>query len=714
MSSEWFSAAELASMALPGLPGTTQGIQSRAERECWANRKDMSGGALVRKRAGRGGGLEYHYSLLPSEAQAKIMLDLAPAKAKKAAVKSDLATADLWAFYEGLPDGRKAKAIRKLTILEEVNGLQRGGLQKNLAVAMVAERHGIKSDQTIWNWFGEIAGVARADWLPALAPRHAGRIKTAECSEAAWEMIKSDYLRAERPTFESCFRRLERAAAAHGWSIPSSRALEYRMEREISEPVRVLARKGVDALKAMYPAQERDRSGFHALEAVNADGHKWDVWVQWPDEDKPMRPMMVAIQDLYSGMFIGWRIDKSENKEAVRLTIGDVVEDYGIPNHIYLDNGRGFAAKWLTGGIANRFRFKIREEEPVGILTQLGVEVHWTLPYSGQSKPIERGFRDFCDDIAKHPAFAGAWTGNTPLNKPENYNSKAVPLEDFVRIVGEGIQEHNQRIGRRAAVCRGRSFAETFAESYANAPIKKATDEQRRLWLLAAEGITAARKDGTLNLMGNRYWGDFLHGHLGQKLVVRFDPDNLHTGLHVYRLDGSYLGFADVIAAAGFNDAAAARDHGRTRRAFMKGTKALLDQYVTLTGEQVAAGIPTPSNLPPMESKVVRMAANVEPLMKRPAPAAPVELSADEEADAQHMLEKMGLVEPEQSAEIVALPVAANVRPVFETDEEFARWVLENPGRADEEDRARCAQLMSSSTFRLLMGEVPQEKNRRA
>jgi len=616
---EWFTAAELASMALKSLPGTDRGIQSLAKRECWAARNNAAGGGLTRKRAGRGGGVEYHYTLLPMKAQAKIVADLAPVKVAKAAEKSALAAPDLWAFYEALPDARKDKAKQKLQVIEEVDGLYRGGVLKNLAVHTVAQSHGV-TPATVFNWYRLVAGVPRADWLPALAPRHAGRTKTAPCTPEAWEVLKSDWLRAERPTFESCYRRLQRAADAQGWSVPSSRALERRMEREIAAPVRVLARKGVDALKAMYPAQERDRSIFHALEAVNADGHKWDVWVQWPDEDKPIRPMMVAIQDLFSGMFLGWRFDKSENKEAVRLAIGDVVETYGIPDHIWLDNGRGFASKWLTGGIANRFRFKIKEEEPVGILTQLGVEVHWTLPYSGQSKPIERAFRDFCDDIAKHPAFAGAWTGNTPLNKPENYASKAVPLDDFVRIVNEEIQHHNDRVGRLAPICRGRSFTQTFKESYEQAPIKKATEEQKRLWLLAAEGVTCARRDGAINLMGNRFWGDFLHAHMGQKLVVRFDPDRLHAGLHVYRLDGSYIGYAEVVDAAGFNNVAAARDHNRTRKAFQKNAKVLLEQHRTLTGEEIAATLPTPANMPPLESKVVQMAGIKDPLMTRPEP----------------------------------------------------------------------------------------------
>ena len=73
-----------------------------------------------------------------------------------------------------------------------------------------------------------------------------------------------------------------------------------------------------------------------------------------------------------------------------------------------------------------------------------------------------------CDAISRHPAFAGAWTGNTIDAKPENYRSKAVPLEKFLAVVAEGIAEHNTRAKRQSRVCQGRfSFAEVFAASYA-------------------------------------------------------------------------------------------------------------------------------------------------------------------------------------------------------------------------------------------------------
>lgn len=630
---EWFTPSETAEAGLPDLPNTVRGINAAAARDGWQGRRNVAGARLARRRKGRGGGWEYHYSVYPIRAQQ--MLVAADMAAKKKAVRGTLderRSGGDWEWFDALPESRKAKARNRLDILGTVIDGQRGGIQKNLAVCEVARQAGIGSS-TIYAWFDLVAGRDGADWLPALAPRHCGRNSTVACDPEAWEILKADYLRPERPTFESCHRRLLRVADEKDWTLPSLRTLQRRMESEVPAAVQILARRGPEALKRMYPAQERDRSVFTAMEAVNADGHRWDVWVKWPDGEVG-RPVMVAIQDLLSGMIVSWRIDKTENKEAVRLALGDMVETYGIPDHIWLDNGRNFASKWLTGGTPTRYRFKVKAEEPAGILTSLGVEVHWTTPYAGQSKPIERAFRDFCDNIAKHPAFAGAWTGNSPVNKPENYGSHAVPLDDFIRVVGEEIREHNARQGRRTRVCNGQSFQQVFEASYAAAPIKKATDEQRRLWLLAAEGIRASRTDGALRLLNNRYWANFLHNHLGQPLIARFDPAALHEGIHVYRLDGGYLGFAECIEATGFADVSAAREHSRARQSWMRAQKDMLTAARKMTAADVADQLPQSPDLLPMEAKVVRLAATVSVGALRQEPkAAPLDAHTAEVHD---------------------------------------------------------------------------------
>jgi hypothetical protein len=331
------------------------------------------------------------------------------------------------------------------------------------------------------------------------------------------------------------------------------------------------------------------------MQAVNADGHKFDVFVRWEDGTIG-RPVMVAWQDLHSDKVVGHRLDQGESWTLVRLAFADMVESFGIPEEAWLDNGRAFASKWLTGGMPNRYRFTVRDDEPEGILTQLGVTVHWTTPYHGQSKPIERAFRDLCEEIAKHPKCAGAYTGNAPDAKPENYASRAVPIEDFRALVVEQIARHNARSGRRSAVAAGRSFDDVFAASLA-APgtmVKRATEEQRRMFLSAAEGVTARKPTGELEFAGNRYWAEALADQIGRKLVIRFDPQDLLRPLPVYTLDGRFICEAECIEATGFNDIDAAREHAKKRRLYVKRMREALKLERTLSIDEVAALMPSP------------------------------------------------------------------------------------------------------------------------
>jgi len=64
---------ELADRGLPGLPSSRQGLMALADRAAWRDTKRIDGEPLARKRAGRGGGFEFHISLLPVTAQAVLV-----------------------------------------------------------------------------------------------------------------------------------------------------------------------------------------------------------------------------------------------------------------------------------------------------------------------------------------------------------------------------------------------------------------------------------------------------------------------------------------------------------------------------------------------------------------------------------------------------------------------------------------------------------------
>ena len=621
---DWWSAAELAEAGLPDMPGSKRKVNEMAAREGWKARPGK-----VRRRKGVGGGMEYHWSLLPTRAR------LALIERREDTPEPKISRDEAWAEYESATATARRKAGERLAVLAEVEEIEAAGMVRSLAVTTVATRSGA-SEKSIWNWFARVEGIAHADRLAYLVDRRSLRKKAVPVAPSAefCEIVKSDFLRLSGPSLTSCYDRAVRIAEKDGLPVPPIHQVRNWIKATISEPVLIYHRKGVEALRRFYPHQTRDKSAMVPLECVQGDYHKFDVFVRWPGEALPVRVQMVVFSDVYSGKILAWRFDVSANSHTVQLAIGDLVERYGVPQHALLDNGREFAAKAITGGTPTRFRFKIVDEDIPGLLPLLGVKVIWATPYSGQSKPIERAFRDLCDRVAKHPAFEGAYTGNRPDAKPENYGSRAIPLEDFRAVVAEEIEAHNARPARRSEVAFGRSFNDVFNEAYSRAAISQATEEQRRLWLLRVEGLRADSKNGELKLHESRYWAEWMYRIAGQKIAARFDADNLHAGLHVYDLAGGYLGHAPCMEAAPFLSVEDARTHNRKRKAFIRATKELAEAERQLDHHEIAArlraaGKPVGEDLP--KADVVRL---VPAHPKAPKPARRRETTDEREATA--------------------------------------------------------------------------------
>ncbi len=603
---EWWTTAEIAEAGLPDLPDTRRGADKLADRENWRGQP-----SFARRRAGKGGGWEYHWRLFPSRAQRKLLMAVSAPVAEAQPEQTD--RAGQWAWFERLPQAVKDKARERLLVIQRVEAME-PVLGKYLALHCVAKDTG-HGARTIQYWFAMIEGVAPHDRLAFIAPRNRAaepRPRTKDCEPAFLDLIKSDFLRPEAPPFTDCYRRALRVAAQQGWAVLPERTMRRRLDARVSKNVQIRARQGIDALKRRYPAQVRDKTALVAMEAVNADFHKFDVFVRWPapkgEQPAILRPQMVAFQDIHSGRILSWRVDVTPNSTAVQMAAGDMIETWGIPDHVVLDNGREFAAKVISGGAKTRFRFKVREDDIDGLFESLGCQIHWATPYSGQSKPIERAFRDMCSSISKDPRFAGAYTGNRPDAKPENYGSTAIDLEQFLAVLAEGIEEHNTRQGRRSEVAWGRSFAEVFDESYASAPVRKATEAQRRLWLLGAEGLRADSKTGAVWFQGNEFWASWMGEIAGQRVIIRFDLAAFWDGLHVYSADNAYLGHAPVRQKAGFFDAEEARAHARDRRTWMNARKKEMEAHRRFTTREIGEILDNaaPPAGPVPEAKVVR------------------------------------------------------------------------------------------------------------
>lgn len=622
-SPSWYTTGELADLRLPGVPTNKRGVNARAAAEGWAGRVSESGSPLSRKRPGRGGLTEYHASVLPAQAQELLAATTRyQTSARKPGNASEPASA-AWAAFELLGGDARSRAERALSIVLDVEALVAAGTTKTAAVADAGRRWQV-SPSTINAWFAQIAGAPIAERLPRLAPRFQGGGKLAEVDPEAWRILKSDYLRPEKPSFAACYNRLlEDYARPNGMALPCAKTLQRRMEREISSALKTAKRVGREALRRTIPPQQRSVADLHAMEAVNVDGHLFDVFVEW-DDGRIGRPVMVGIQDVFSRKLLAHRIGETESTLLTRLAFGDLFRDHGIPEHAVLDNGRAFASKALTGGALTRFRFKVKDTDPTGVLTALGVRTHWTLPYRGSSKPIERAWRDVCEDIAKHPAMSGAYTGNRPDAKPENYRDRAIPIAEFRAHVALRIEALNARTGRRTEAANGGSFNAAFKASSDENPIQRASVEQLRLALLVAEDRRCNRESGTITLAGNCYWSDELIELRGQPVTVRFDPDNLHAGIHVYRRTGQYVCAAPAQVTTGFFDKAGAVRRDKQEADVRRKVRAAEEAADLLDREKLAELLggraPSPEPTPPKVVRPVRYRGHTAAAL---APAAP-------------------------------------------------------------------------------------------
>ncbi|MCF6432934.1 transposase domain-containing protein [Leisingera sp. MMG026] len=578
---EWWSAADIAAARLPGLPGSVRGVNAYAEREGW---KRVF--AAMKRKPGRGGGLYFHWSLFPHDARLKVLTIGIEAPVER----PDRTAA--WLAYEQLPEKSKAEARRRLDALRKVELLHHSGTTHVVSVAVIAAEVKV-SQRTIYNWITQIEGIPAEDQLAYVAPQlPKKRVKKEDRSQFKpfMDWLKSAFLRLEAPTFAQSYRAAMKVAKREGWPFPIQKTAKRWMDAEVQRTTQVYKREGVNGLMRCFPAQTRDRSYLHALEWVNSDCHKIDVFVKWPN-GTINRPQIVAFQDLYSNKILSWRVDHDPNKVMVMAAFGEMVDTWGIPKHCLFDNGHEFANKWMTAGAPTRFRFKVREDDPIGVLPQLGIKMHWATPAHGQAKPIERAFRDIASDVAKDPRFAGAYVGNKPTAKPENYGSRAINASEFLEVLQEGIEEHNARTGRRTDTAAGRSFDETFAESYATANVLRATEEQRNLWLMGQDTGKLHKHNGSLKFLGNEYHCAWMSQEADRKVVIRFDPEDLHGGVHIYSPDGAYLGFAECRKKVGFGSHEDARVTAKWKRDVAKTEKKLAALHAPHTPEQLGADL---------------------------------------------------------------------------------------------------------------------------
>lgn len=329
--------------------------------------------------------------------------------------------------------------------------------------------------------------------------------------------------------------------------IPSYSAF-YRKLASVPEGVKVLGREGHKAYNdRCAPYIRRIYDDMASNEWWIADNHTFDVMVK--DKDgKLHRPYLTAFLDARSGIFTGFYVTYNPSSEATLIALRRGILEYGIPDNIYVDNGREFLT-FDIGGLGHRKK-KPKDGmelfEPPGVFKRLGINMTNAIVRNAKAKIIERRFRDVKDSLSR---LFNTYTGGNVVEKPERLKTvlkkDAIYTDDeFNEYVEAVIKYYFNMMPYNGAVeaDKGKAKQDVFNEYLYKK--RTASEEDLNLMLMrSGRPQKVGRRGVHLDIAGGRidYWNDeFVHLMFGKQVYFRYDPDNL-SQIRIYDLEDRYL-----------------------------------------------------------------------------------------------------------------------------------------------------------------------------
>ncbi len=352
--------------------------------------------------------------------------------------------------------------------------------------------------------------------------------------EIAFEKFRELYLSDNRIAAERCWllARAHTCAAAGAIvkedaddvyaSFPSCASFLRALKARHGEAEICLAREGFDAYNRKHNLHsDRDHDNIVAGRIWFSDHHKIDVLCQ-DSMGNPVRPWLTVWRDMRTGYWLSWHLrEEDPSSEIVSQVFADGVRSYGKPTDAIIDNGKDYRARSFAGG--RKVDDEARERS---MLMLLGVTPHFTIPYHGQSKTLERDFRTFCDGFSKLQL---GYVGNKPGRRPESLagrlKSGTLPtIAEMRAAVDVYVREVFHREKSNGKVLRGRSRAQAWAEEF-RFDLPRVAEEDLRLLHARLSPPRQIRRGG-VEWEGHRWFHENLILKNGTRVYLRIPFDN--------------------------------------------------------------------------------------------------------------------------------------------------------------------------------------------
>lgn len=417
-----------------------------------------------------------------------------------------------------IPEPLRLEARRRMQVVTDFLALLQysRGMKRQVAEAFCREREITVS--TLYRWMADY----RRGGIAALLPKWGKtRGQFLALSEAHQGFIKDAYLSDRRPSPTTVYRHLVTLCSHLHEPVPSQ-ATVNRYLLTLPPAALVLAREGPKAFRAqMEPKGHRDLNASAPNEWWCGDHREMDLFVRSDDRDgaKIFRPWLTVWLDLRTRTCVGHVVRLVPNSDGIALALRAGILRFGVPQGLYIDNGKDYRCKYLNGQHQTSRNVALSPDVTdtlaPGVLSPLGISIKHAHIYQAWSKPVEPWFGHTFPEWEKSlPGYCGQ-NGRARPEKltGEIKRGELLTLAEFTERVTERIEEYHRTLHSE--------LGSTPLAAWQDVHIVRPNPRTLDLLLMRQRRVKVHHQG--IKLHDRYYWHDDLILHMGHRVDVRFD-----------------------------------------------------------------------------------------------------------------------------------------------------------------------------------------------
>ena len=402
-------------------------------------------------------------------------------------------------------------------------------------------------------------------------------------------------------TREMLYTKLQAVASINNWQkIPSyqsvTRYINYLMEDENLKNAWYLASRGEREYKNKVMVKgERNTKDLKVMQVVMGDEHTFDCWVAYTQPNgkvTAIKPHLVAWIDIKSRRILGDVMCKDANSDILKQSLLKLLyKDAGcVPQYIYIDNGKDYTAKNMTGYARNDRQRLEFDDSTKGFYKSIGIEdYHRALPYYAWTKgQIERFFGSVCKQFTKwFSSYTGTLTGSKTFAKVDKdikemlERGELLSMEEFYEKWSHWVNEVYNVKTNSALKKQGEEYT-TPMGCFENADkYFKACPPKSYATVLMMKSERCFVRNVGIKLNGYTYRSDELCDYINDYVDVKYDPHDMAT-IYIFRngkkvCEAQSQELLDFASENGVEQKALKEHLGRQKRQIKKDRQRLQD-----------------------------------------------------------------------------------------------------------------------------------------